>query len=208
MRIAFDINNILRDTFLKAEQIYQKFYIDELDIEQEEDQFEYKLSLPVTDLHNLSDHFCFPNVESLFEFFYEDFPMQIFGNAPSMNPNTFNIFNKIYEDLRDEHEISVISDEIGKSKPATLFFLSKYGCLVEKIKFYSKITQHTLWDEYDIIVTSNPDILSNKAEGVITIRVNSTYNMMTPSDYEINDISEFTSLYKKLNINKNDFIIG
>ena len=29
MRIAFDINGTIRDTFLKAEQLYQKFYIDE-----------------------------------------------------------------------------------------------------------------------------------------------------------------------------------
>ena len=33
MRIAFDVNGVLRDTFLKSEQIYQKFYIDEFDRE-------------------------------------------------------------------------------------------------------------------------------------------------------------------------------
>ena len=30
MRIAIDIDGVLRDTFLKIEQIYQKFFIDEL----------------------------------------------------------------------------------------------------------------------------------------------------------------------------------
>jgi hypothetical protein len=55
---------------------------------------------------------------------------------------------------------TIISDEIGKSKPATLFFLSKYGCLIENIKFYSKVTIEDVYDKFDVIITSNPDLLS------------------------------------------------
>ena len=206
MKVAFDINNVLRDTFLKAEQIYQKFYIDELD--ENEKEFDYELNLPVTDLNNLIEHFKFNTVEDLFKFFYEDFPMQIFGNSSSSLPNTFNILNKIYEDLRDDHEILIISDEIQKSKPATLFFLSKYGCLVEKIKFFSKITIETVWDECDIIVTSNPELLEESPGNIQTVKVDSTYNQKHKSDFQIKDISEFENLYKKLKLIKNDFIIG
>ena len=117
MRIAFDVNSVLRDTFEKAEHIYQKFFIDEFF---EESEFEYGLDLPVKNINRLRDHFKFGDDVELFEFFYQDFAMQIFGNAGSTEMNTFNIFNEIYEDLRDKHEVLVISDEIGKSKPATL----------------------------------------------------------------------------------------
>ena len=33
MRIAFDLNGVIRDTFIKAEQLYQKHYIDEFEDE-------------------------------------------------------------------------------------------------------------------------------------------------------------------------------
>ena len=206
MRIAIDINNVIRNTFLKAEQIYQKYYIDNID--DLDNEFDYGLNLPVTDLSNLIENFKFPDVESLFKFFYEEFPMEIFGHSPSMENNTFNTLNEIYETLRDDHDILIISDEISKSKPATLFFLSKYGCLIEKVKFFSKVTLNSVWDESDLIITSNPELLDNNPKNKIMVKVNSTYNQNSSGDYTIENIEEFTTLYKKLNLERNDFVIG
>jgi len=216
MRIAFDVNGVLRDTFLKSEQIYQKFYIDEFDREKtssfneeteefEEDKindedFEYSLNLPVTSLDNLEEHFKFPNKDDLFNFFYIDFPMQIFGHAPSVSANTFNILNEIYEELRDDHEILVVSDEIQKSKPATLFFLSKYGCLVEKIKFYSNITINDMWNEVDILITANPNLIKNPLSGKTIVKYETSYNEDVKSDYTIKDLKELKELYEKLKL--------
>lgn len=216
MRIAFDVNGVLRDTFLKSEQIYQKFYIDEFDREKtssfneeteefEEDKindeyFEYSLNLPVTSLDNLEEHFKFPNKDDLFNFFYIDFPMQIFGHAPSVNANTFNILNEIYEELRDDHEILVVSDEIQKSKPATLFFLSKYGCLVEKIKFYSNITINDMWNEVDILITANPNLIKNPLSGKTIVKYETSYNEDVKSNYTIKDLKEIKELYEKLKL--------
>lgn len=216
MRIAFDVNGVLRDTFLKSEQIYQKFYIDEFDREKtssfneeteefEEDKindeyFEYSLNLPVTSLDNLEEHFKFPNKDDLFNFFYIDFPMQIFGHAPSVNANTFNILNEIYEELRDDHEILVVSDEIQKSKPATLFFLSKYGCLVEKIKFYSNITINDMWNEVDILITANPNLIKNPLSGKTIVKYETSYNEDVKSNYTIKDLKELKELYEKLKL--------
>ena len=216
MRIAFDVNGVLRDTFLKSEQIYQKFYIDEFDREKtssfneeteefEEDKindedFEYSLNLPVTSLDNLEEHFKFPNKDDLFNFFYIDFPMQIFGHAPSVSSNTFNILNEIYEELRDDHEVLVVSDEIQKSKPATLFFLSKYGCLVEKIKFYSNITINDMWNEVDILITANPNLIKNPLSGKTIVKYETSYNKDVKLDYTIKDLKELKELYEKLKL--------
>ena len=200
MKIAIDVNGVLRDTFGKAEQVYQKFMIDDHIVEEgEEDNFEYKLNLPV-DSMDLINHFTFPKVEDLYDFFYVDFPMNIFGHAPSISANTFNVFNEIYEDLRDEHEVSIISDEIQKSKPATLFFLSKYGCLVENINFYSKITMESVMSKYDVILTANPDILSDKNFNMIKVKYNTSYNNNIQSDYSIDELEEFKNLYKELKL--------
>lgn len=215
MRIAIDVNGVLRDTFLKAEQLYQKFYIDEFEEEKTssfneeteefteeviEDNFKYELNLPVKSLDSLEEHFKFKSKEDLFNFFYIDFPMQIFGHAPSVSASTFNVLNEIYEDLRDEHDILIVSDEIQKSKPATLFFLSKYGCLVEKIKFYSNITLDSMWDEVDVLITANPNNITNPPSNKTIIKYKTTYNEDLKSDYTIEDISDFKDLYGKLNL--------
>ena len=215
MRIAFDVNGVLRDTFLKAEQLYQKFYIDEFVDEKTssfneeteefteeviEDDFKYELDLPVKSLDNLEEHFKFKSKDDLFNFFYIDFPMQIFGHAPSISANTFNIVNEIYEDLRDEHDLLIVSDEIQKSKPATLFFLSKYGSLIEKIKFYSNITIDSMWDEVDILITANPNHIIDRPSNKTVIKYKTTYNEEIESEYTIDSIEDFKELYNKLKI--------
>ena len=52
--------------------------------------FEYGLDLPVTSM-DLINHFKFEITEDLYNFFYVDFPMNIFGHSPSISGNTFNI---------------------------------------------------------------------------------------------------------------------
>lgn len=201
MKIAFDVNGVLRDTLDKAEQVYQKFFIDDYIKEEGESDFEYKLITPINSL-NLTKHFKFPEEKDLYNFFYVDFPMNIFGHAASTNSNTFNTLNEIYEDLRDKHDIIVVSDEIQKSKPATLFFLSKYGCLVEKIFFFSKFTIKDMLNDVDCIVTSNPELLS--VENKIVVKYETTYNTEIKTKYTIKNLEEFKELYKKLKLKKND----
>lgn len=212
MRIAFDVDGVLRNTFTKAEQIYQKHYIDELTSEETSSfdvenkkwevdnliEFEYGLNMPITDLNSLEKHFLFPNKEDIFNFFYVDFPMQIFGYAPPSETNTFNHLNDIYEKLRDDNEIFVVSDEIQKSKPATLFFLSKYGCLIENIKFFSNITLNNLWENIDVLVTSNPNLIECRPDNKIIIKYNTTYNTNVNGDHEINNLMEVIEIYNKL----------
>lgn len=203
MKIAVDINGVLRNTLGKAEEVYQKFFIDDYIKEEGEEDFEYKLNLPITSL-NLLDHFVFPNNESLYDFLYVDFPMNIFGHAPSVKPNSFNVMNEIYEDLRDNHDISIISDEIQKSKPATLFFLSKYGSLVEKIIFYSKITLEDVISNYDLIITSNPDLLMFENPNLIKVKYKTSYNEDIKSDYTIENLEDLKDLYTELKLKSDD----
>jgi hypothetical protein len=214
MKIAFDLNGVVRDIFLKTEQIYTKFYLEDVESEisseydeskdewvekNDSSSFEYGMSLPVKSM-NLIDHFKFESQDELYNFFYVDFPMQIFGHSPSISANTFNILNDLYIKLRDDNEVYIISDEMGKSKPATLFFLSKYGSLIENIKFYSSTTLLNTFNEFDIIITSNPDLLSLSNSNKKIIKVKTTYNEDLKSDYIIDDLSELESVLVNLNL--------
>jgi len=117
--------------------------------------------------------------------------MEIFGHAGSVEMGSMNDLNDFYLDFRDNYEIIVVSDEIGKSKPASLFFLSKFGCLVENIKFYSEVTiNNSLWDSIDILLTSNPNLLLNHPKDKKVIKYETTYNMDVECEYTIKNLKD------------------
>jgi len=174
-RIGIEINGVLRDTIGKFTQLYEKHLIEENESDQQTyeldmsgnteqltttDDFKYEILGEVTSL-NLMEHFKFNSSDDLYNFMYEDFVMQIFGHAGSTETFSFNDLNELYLKYRDTNELLIVSDEMGKSKPASLFFLSKFGCLLEKVKFYSHVTINSMWDEVDILLTANPPLLLN-----------------------------------------------
>jgi hypothetical protein len=215
MKIGIDVNGVLRDTILKFDLVYQKNLIEKknqefsgqtfkLDvsgntspIELEDDNFNYEKITEVTTL-DLINHYLFKSEEELFSFLYEDFAMEIFGHAPSTEMTTFNVLNDIYFEFRDQFDLLIVSNEIGRSKPSTLFFLSKFGCLLEKVIFYSELTKKDMWNEVNILLTSNPDLLLNKPEDKIVVKYNTNYNKQIESKYEITSISEFSEIIKKI----------
>ena len=218
MRIGIDINGVLRDTIDKFDQIYEKHMIEkdtdeilnqtyDLDmsgnttlVELEPSNFEYKKMSDVSSL-NLIDHYSFKSGEELFSFLYEEFSMEIFGHSPSTEMTTFNILNELYFELRDNNKLLVVSNEIGKSKPSTLFFLSKFGCLIEKVLFFSELTKNDMWDDVDVLLTANPDLLLEKPQNKIVVKYNTNYNKQIESEFEINSLSEFSGILKTLKEN-------
>jgi hypothetical protein len=197
MRIGIEVNGVLRNTLDKIEQTYQKFMIDKTEGIEYENDFKYEITYPVEDLE-IKKHFSFRDDDEMYSFLYEEFPMEIFGHAQSSEYNTFNDLNEIYINLRDNHELLIVSDEISKSKPATLFFLSKFGCLVEKIKFYSNITMSSMWSEVDVLLTSNPSLLLECPKEKIVIKFETEYNKNIDSLYMIRSIKEFEKTLKQI----------
>jgi hypothetical protein len=213
-RIGIEINGVLRDTIGKFTQLYEKHMIEEkehdgktfeLDLSGNtnelvpKEEFEYKILSDVTSL-NLMKHFRFNDEDDLYSFMYEDFAMQIFGHAGSTETFTFNDLNEIYHKYRENNELLIVSDEMGKSKPASLFFLSKFGCLLEKVKFYSNVTINSMWDEVDVLLTANPNLLLEKPKDKIVIKFNTTYNKNIVADYEISSLKEFDDVLQKLKL--------
>lgn len=217
MKIAIEINGVLRDTIEKFKLVYEKhmidenfdeshvlpttFYIDEsgnTEFNEVEEKFEYKILGEITSL-DLSEHFSFRSKEEYFSFMYEEFPMHIFGHASSTEMTTFNDLNDLYNEFRDENEIIIISDEMGKSKPASLFFLSKFGCLIENIIFYNSVTKDKVLSCFDLIVTSNPDIIINYSDRTSVIKFDTEYNKQINSEYSISTLKELSNKIKEIN---------
>ena len=222
-KIGIEINGVLRDTISKFTELYEKHLVDshfnestdktyeiefsgdtdeviELNENVEVNNFEYKVLSPVTSL-DLGSHFSFPSKDDLYSFMYEEYTMELFGHAPSTEMLSFNLLNDIYYNLRDTYDLMIVSDEIGRSKPSSLFFLSKFGCLVEKVFFYSEITKNNMLDEVDILLTANPDLLLNKPDNKIIIKFITDYNKNIKSEYEISSLSDLELTIKKIETN-------
>lgn len=219
-RIGIEINGVLRDTIEKFKQLYEHHMIGKMEFESIDKTYEitfsgdteevaelnenvdvkwfdYKILSEVNSLE-LDKHFAFPSKDELYSFMYEDYTMELFGHSPSTEINTFNILNDIYLELRDNYELLIVSDEIGKSKPASLFFLAKFGCLLEQVFFYSEITKNNMWDNVDVLLTANPNLITNKPEDKIVVKFKTKYNKDIKSEYEISTLSEFNLLLNKI----------
>ena len=196
-RIGIDLNGVLRNTIGKIEQTYEKYYLLKTDGIDDDDSFNYEMNLPVTSL-NLKEHFKFKDDEELYSFLYDEFAMEIFGHAQSSEYSTFNDLQQIYLNYRDDNDLIIVSDEISKSKPATLFFLSKFICQVEKIKFFSNSTINSMWDEVDILLTSNPSLLLDKPSDKIVVKYETEYNQNVDSEHTIKTLKEFDNKLKEL----------
>jgi hypothetical protein len=215
MRIGVELNGVLRDTLGKFKQVYEKNLIDNVyDVAPEkqfnldisgntsdsitvEEMFKYEIKSDITSL-DLISHFAFRNDDELYDFMYKEHTMEIFGHAGSIEISSMNDFNDFYIDLRERHDILIVSDEIGKSKPASLFFISKFGCLVETVKFYSESTIKSMWDSIDILLTANPNLLLNHPQNKIVIKYITPYNEGIKTEFEISKFKEFKTVIESI----------
>ena len=214
--MGIEVNGVLRDTFGKFRQIYEKHMIENYESENTnqtftmdisgntsldgvENEFTYEIIEPI-DTFELKNHFKFKSDEELYDFMFNDFPMQIFGHAGSTETFTFNDLNNFYTKNRDEYEIFIVSDEIGKSKPSTLFFLSKFGCLIENIKFYSNSTLDNMWDTIDILLTSNPNLITTHPDNKVLVQYVTEYNKNIDNKYKIDKLGDFDELIKQIKL--------
>jgi hypothetical protein len=197
MRIGVELNGVLRDTLKKIQQEYEKWYIENPFKEEGEKEFEYQVISNLTTL-NIMNHLKFKNEDELYDFLYKEHTMEIFGHSGSVEISSMTDFNEFYLDIRDNHDVLIVSDEMGKSKPASLFFISKFGCLVESVKFYSESTINLMWDSIDVLLTANPKLLLDHPEGKTIIKFNTNYNSEINIEHSISSIKELKPKIKEI----------
>lgn len=179
MKIGITINEVLRDFIGQLAYTYDK-YIAPTEIKEGD----------VTSF-NLIEFFKFDDITKLNTFLYLEAPLELFGHADQMSDGLMTHFNAFIGDMQDDgdHQISIVSREVDKSIPSTLFFLSKIGCKVTDIKFVKNYVDK--WNEVDVLITANPTALEAKPKGKISVKVKSSYNTDIAADYEIDSIIDF-----------------
>ena len=120
--------------------------------------------------------------------------MQIFGHSPSTEMSTFHVLNETYNKYNDKVDFLLISKQIGKTKPATLFFISKFGCEIDKVVFYNKLNKDKIWDEFDVLITANPELLEEH-ENKTTIKSHiKSILAYSPKKKRAKPIAEYSTL--------------
>jgi len=170
MKIAIDINDVLRDYTRQFKLQYQKFIDPYFDIADED-----------INTLNFCEVFPFENEEAYKKFKYIDNAFEIFGRAESVDkmlPYRFNDWVQNYMrdfDKDDIPEIMLVSPfEANMSIQATLLFLSTFGARIREI--YFPVDSQTVWERCDILITANPVYLENIPEGKFVIKINKSYN--------------------------------
>lgn len=190
MNIYISIDGVLRNFINRFHYHYENAYID-VDVDASEDKFDYKVVEPITNL-DLSDHFIFQSKEQKEYFQYIEYPMELYGHSPVSYVNVYNELNKLVYDCKD-HTVTIVGmDELGKSRPATLFFLSRSGFMVNNIKFILSKNLEKEWENVDVWISDSKQILDSKPEGKEFILFETPYNQFFTYDKKINKLSDIT----------------
>jgi len=198
MEIYISIDGVLRNTIQKFDYHYKDAYLNS-EFENETN-FEYKINEPIEN-NNLANSYAFQSIEEYEFFLFVEYPIEIFGHAGLSYSTTFTELNKLIYDNQKYNFTLVGLNEMGKAKPATLFFLSKNGFLGNNIKFIKTIDIIDTWNKCDYWVTDSKDVIDLKPIGKNVIKFNTDYNKLFTSEKEISKLSEINELWLKFSEN-------
>ena len=185
MKIAVDINDVLRKYTANFGEYFKKGYDNDINLDEVE----------IT-TNDLSQVFPFRSKYDYEKFVYEDYSWELFAKCDSCSKGLGAAFtNWVTKDLQnidlDEPiEVMLVSPmEYGITIPSTYWFISKIGARVREV--YFPLDSSTIWDKCDILITANPKLLAMKPEGKKTVKIKTDYNKDVEADFEFNKMIDF-----------------
>ena len=198
MEIFISIDGVLRNTIAKFDYHYKDYYLDTEpeNLTEEEQSFQYGVTEPVRNSF-LLESYKFQSKEEFDNFTFMDYAVEIFGHANPSYSNVFFELNKlIYENK--EHRFTLVGlDELGKSKPSTLFFLSKNGFMGNNIKFSINSEIPNLWKQCDLWITDNKSVIDLCPRSKKVVKFNTDYNQHFTNPLEIHKLTEIKEKWLK-----------
>lgn len=151
--IGIELNHVLRNINRQILKYYDK---------------EFSLTCDVDDIDEYKDldkHVIFKSKKEKHDFFFVDYPYEIYGCANYAEKNLASKVVTWIGDLQnnDDEEVKVIFfslDEEELSIQSSLFFLSKFGCRARKVIFPTSIDE--VFNECDVVITADKRFLENQ----------------------------------------------
>ncbi len=195
MEIFISIDGVLRNIIQKFDYHYYDYYLNS-ELENEEENFEYGKDGNVQN-DNLLNYYKFQSKEEFENFIFIDFPIEIFGHAVQSYQGVINDLNNLIYGQKNHNFTLVGLDELGKAKPATLFFLSRHGCLSNNVKFISSSDIKKEWKKCDVWITDNKRIIDECPKNKKAVKFNTQYNEYFTNDLQIDKLVEIEKLWLK-----------
>lgn len=215
MKVGININGVLRDYFGKIEKTHTKYFnpedgqevvIKDYDLDKwlwfpKDDTV--KKEMEFNPEFNVKDFMADENSDTKLveveeeeitveDFIYDKCCLEIFGYADESIDGAVQSINDLSLQTTGKHSMIITSREAGRGVSATLFFLSKTGCMIQDIKF--TLGTKDCWEFVDCMITDHPEILNSKPEGKISIKIEKPFNEEIPSDYTVRSVKELISL--------------
>lgn len=185
MKIAVDLNDVLRDYTSNFGAYFKKGYDQDVNLDE----------IEIT-TNDLSQVFPFKSKYDYEHFVYEDFAWELFAKCESCDRGLGAAFSNWITktitniDVEEPIEVIIVSPmEYGITIPATYWFISKLGCRAREI--YLPVDSSTIWGRCDVLITANPNLLNNKPEGKKTVKIKADYNEDCQADFTFNNMLEF-----------------
>jgi hypothetical protein len=192
MRIAIDLNDVVRD----FSNNFVRYYIEGYDHEFDLTDFEFWSN-------DMQAVFPFKSQQAYFNFVYNDFAFELYGKCGTCTKNIGSELNdwteKTIKDLDTDEDIQIMfvsPMEYGLSIGNSYFFLSKLGTKIREV--YFPTDSLTIWDKCDVLITANPKLLEAKPEGKVSIKIKADYNKDSEADYTYRDLSSFITKQENL----------
>ena len=185
--IVITLDDVIRAKTLQIGRTYKKYKDHTIKLE--------TLDFSHTDYAEI---FNFETLEDYQKFLYQDYVLEIFGSAPTVNPmipmllnNWIMTVNDDYEETDEEYVNVLLSNafEFNISIANTYFFLSKLATRVREVFF--PVDSSKIWDKADIVITATPEILNSKPDDKIAIKIDMDYNKDCPADYTYKTLNDF-----------------
>lgn len=190
MNVYISIDGVIRNFINKFHYHYEQAYID---VENPSEEFEYKVTEPISN-ENLMEHFAFQSKEEFDFFTYIEYPMELYGHANLSYNGVVNHINRYIFENKEYNVTLVGIDELGKSRPATLFFLSKNAIMCNNIKFIKSTDIAKEWENVDIWISDSKKVFDACPEGKTYTKFETKYNQHFTSDKKIDKLFDDTEI--------------
>lgn len=182
MKIGIDLNDVVRAYTFQFAAYYKKaidrtFDVDEVDVW----------------TNDLKEVFPFKDKRTFLEFVYQDYPYELYGSAATTSKGLSSRFSDWCREIENMDEVPdlciVSTGEYDKTIGSTHFFLNKLASKVRETHLLFKVDD--VWDKCDVLITANPDLLELKPEGKVSVKIDTSYNIESKSDFEFNEFIDF-----------------
>lgn len=198
MKIAIDLNDVVRDFSANFLKCYIEGYNRAFDLE----DFEF------WDV-DMSVVFPFSSERSYHDFIYNNYAFNLYGRCGCCSSSLTSDLNewteKTIKELKSDESVDIMfvsTKEYGLSIASTYYFISKLGSKVREV-FMPSVSSE-IWDRCDVLITANPNLLGMKPEGKISVKIEQEYNKESESDYTyksfksfLKDVENTEKLFKK-----------